>query len=148
MSSLTTVWGASQIWGGNSVAGKQCQRLFTVFWRDALQAGLAVRRSPSCEGRNKAGTYLDPMGLAGRGLARHIDWALVTNVYTRSARHVVGEGALRGRSPRTREGRMTAQMRVESEEERVAGSSGADWNADKSWSGFCRGLREFTPILG
>ena len=33
------------------------------------------------------------------------EWARVTNVYTRSSRHVVGRGALRGRSPRTREGR-------------------------------------------
>ena len=40
------------------------------------------------------------------------DWAPVTNVATQSARHVVGEGALRGRSPRTREGRIgpTAQL--------------------------------------
>ena len=40
------------------------------------------------------------------------DWAHVTNVDTRSYRHVVGEGALRGRSPRTREGRIgpTAQL--------------------------------------
>ena len=33
--------GASQIWGGNSLAGNQCQRwlaLFTVFGRDAVQA--------------------------------------------------------------------------------------------------------------
>ena len=39
------------------------------------------------------------------------DWAPVTNIGTRSARDVVGEGALRGRSPRTREGRIgpTAQ---------------------------------------
>ncbi len=38
---------ASQIGGGNSLAGNQCQRwlaLFTVFGRDAVQApGLAVR---------------------------------------------------------------------------------------------------------
>ena len=42
------------------------------------------------------------------------DWALVANVDTRSARDVVGEGALRGRSPRTREGRIgpTAQTAV------------------------------------
>ena len=31
------------------------------------------------------------------------DWAPVTNVATLPARHVVGPGALRGRSPRTRE---------------------------------------------
>ena len=57
------------------------------------------------------------------------DWALVTNVGTLSARDVVGEGALRGRSPRTREGRIgpTAQMRGESEEER--GESNAAWSA-------------------
>ena len=41
---------------------------------------------------------------------------------------------MRGRSPRTREGRIgpTAQMRVESEDERVAGSSAADRSASSS----------------
>ncbi len=36
----------------------------------------------------------------------------LSNIGTRSARDVVGEGALRGRSPRTREGRIgpTAQL--------------------------------------
>ena len=40
------------------------------------------------------------------------DWAPVTNIDTRSARHVVRPGALRGRSPCTREGRIgpTAQL--------------------------------------
>ena len=51
------------------------------------------------------------------------DKAPGTNVDTRSTRHVVGEGALRGRSPRTREGRIgpTAQKgeaRVKRSEER------------------------------
>ena len=46
------------------------------------------------------------------GWRNSFEWALVTNIDTRSARHVVGEGALRGRSPRTREGRIgpTAQL--------------------------------------
>jgi len=62
-------------------------------------------------GRHKACPYEDLMGLAGRGLARHLRLGTCSNIDTRSIRHVVGEGALRGRSPRTREGRLgpTAQ---------------------------------------
>ena len=70
-----------------------------------------------------AGTYGDLMGLAGRGLAGHI------RLGTRHKwRHPADEaccwpGALRGRSPRTREGRIgpTAQKseeRVKRSEER------------------------------
>jgi len=63
-----------------------------------------------CEGRHGAGSYGDLMGLARRGLAKHLRVGTRPNVDTRSTRHVVG-GALRGRSPRTREGRIgpTAQ---------------------------------------
>ena len=63
------------------------------------------------QGRHKAGTCGDLEGLVGVVRLDTFDWALVTNVDTRSIRHVVGEGALRGRSPRTREGRIgpTAQ---------------------------------------
>ena len=62
-------------------------------------------------GRHKAGTYGDLMGLARRGLAKLFRLGSCYDRDTRSARHVVGEGALRGRSPRTREGRIgpTAQ---------------------------------------
>ena len=64
------------------------------------------------KGRHKAGTYGDLMGLAGRGLA---EFFRLGTCY--ECRHQVGEaccwpGALRGRSPRTREGRIgpTAQL--------------------------------------
>ncbi len=59
--------GASQIWGGNSLAGSQCQRwlgLFTVFGRDAVQApGLAVRWSPPVGEGARAGTWPAPTGI-------------------------------------------------------------------------------------
>ena len=65
-----------------------------------------------CEGRHKAGSCGDLMGQAGRGLAGHVR---IGTCY--EYRHPVDEawpglgGALRGRSPRTREGRIgpTAQ---------------------------------------
>ena len=62
------------------------------------------------QGRHKAGTYGDLMGLAGFGLARHL-----RSGTCHQFRHPVDEalgGALRGRSPRTREGRIgpTAQL--------------------------------------
>ena len=54
-------WGATQFWCGNCPAGNQCQRwlaLFTVFWRDTVQApGLAVRWSPSVGEGARAGTW-------------------------------------------------------------------------------------------
>ncbi len=73
------------------------------------------------EGRHKAGACGDLMGLAGRGLAGHLRLGTCHQY-----RHPVDEalgGALRGRSPRTREGRLgpTAQKneeRVKSSEER------------------------------
>ena len=74
--------------------------------------GLAVESvSWAREGRHKAGTYGDLMGLAGRGQTRHVGLGACSNIDTRPTRDVVGEGALRGRSPRTREGRIgpTAQ---------------------------------------
>ena len=58
------------------------------------------------EGRHKAGTYGDLVGLVGVVRRNSFDWAHVTDVDTGSTRYVVGEGALRGRSPRTREGRI------------------------------------------
>ena len=50
-------------------------------------------------------------GSGGTWLGETLSVGHPPNVGTRSARHVVGEGALRGRSPRTREGRIgpTAQ---------------------------------------
>ena len=58
---------ASQLWGGNSLAGNQCQRwlaLFTVFGRDAVQApGLAVRWSPSVGEGARAGSWPAPTGI-------------------------------------------------------------------------------------
>ena len=75
------------------------------------------------QGRHKAGACGDLMGLAGRGLAGHLR---LGTCYEK--RHPVDEaccwgGALRGRSPRTREGRLgpTAQKseeRVKRSEER------------------------------
>ena len=62
------------------------------------------------------------------------DQAPVTNIDTRSARHVVGEGALRGRSPRTREGRLgpTAQNCSNCSSQQLVVSDGAysggNWN--------------------
>ncbi len=57
---------ASQIWGGNRLAGSQCQRwleLFTVFGRDTVQApGLAVRWNPSVGEGARAGTRSAPTG--------------------------------------------------------------------------------------
>ena len=63
------------------------------------------------EGRHMAGTYGEYVGREGGGLAKLVRLGTCSNRDTRSARHVVGEGALRGRSPRTREGRIgpTAQ---------------------------------------
>ena len=62
-----------------------------------------------CEFGHKAGTYGDLMGLAGRGLAGHLRLG-TCHQYRHPVDEAVG-GALRGRSPRTREGRIgpTAQ---------------------------------------
>ena len=64
-------------------------------------------------GRGQAqGRHLQKFdGNGGRGLAKPFRLGTCWNIDTRSTRHVVGEGALRGRSPRTREGRIgpTAQ---------------------------------------
>ena len=68
----------------------------------------------ACEGRHKAGTYRELTGLKERSVANPSRAGTCYDRDTRSARHVVGEGALRGRSPRTREGRIgpTAQTAV------------------------------------
>ena len=39
-----------------------------------------------CEGRHKAGTYRELMGLAGRGLAGHVRLGTRSNIDTRSGR--------------------------------------------------------------
>jgi len=64
-------------------------------------------------GRHKAGTYGDLMGLVGRGLAGHFRLG-TRHQYRHPVDEAVG-GALRGRSPRTREGRIgpTAQKSEE-----------------------------------
>ena len=63
------------------------------------------------EGRQEAGTYVESGGTSDRGLRNPVEQGPAANVDTRSMRHVVEGGALRGRSPRTREGRIgpTAQ---------------------------------------
>ena len=63
------------------------------------------------QGRHKAGTYGDLMDWRDVVWLDTFDQAPVTNIDTLSTKDVVGEGALRGRSPRTREGRIgpTAQ---------------------------------------
>ena len=96
---------ASQFWGGNSLAGNPCQRWLKSlmgFWRNAWQA----------RGRGESAAVLSTGDWGDVVWPETFDWAPATNVDTRSVRHVVGEGALRGRSPRTREGRIgpTAQL--------------------------------------
>ena len=90
--------------------------MFAVFGRDAVQApGQAVRWSPSVGEGARAGTRPAPTAIRWDWpdvvWPDTFDWAPFADRDTRSARHVVGEGALRGRSPRTREGRIgpTAQ---------------------------------------
>ncbi|MCY4082660.1 MAG: hypothetical protein OXF54_20630 [Caldilineaceae bacterium] len=51
------------------------------------------------EGRHKAGPYGDWVGLVGVVWLDTFDWALVTNVDTRSTRHVVGRGRCGGGAP-------------------------------------------------
>ena len=103
-----------------------------VFWlggRGQAQ-GLPLRERLRGEGEDGAG------GGRGQGHGRHLRgfggagggvWVGgvrsvgdLSDIGTRSMRDIVGGGALRGRSPRTREGRIgpTAQRRGESGEER------------------------------
>ena len=123
---------ASQLWVGNSLAVNQCQRrlaLFTAFWRNAVQApGLAVRWNPSVGEGARAGTRARREGrseervpqfcLSGTGSDSGGAWSGWTpsvrhllRIETRGRRGMLLGGALRGRSPRTREGRIgpTAQ---------------------------------------
>ena len=59
--------GASQIWGGNGLAGNRRQRwleLFAVFGRDVVQAlGPAVRWSPLVGEGARSGTRPAPTGI-------------------------------------------------------------------------------------
>ena len=52
-----------------------------------------------CEGRHGAGSYGDLMGLARRGLAKHLRVGTRPNVDTRSTRHVVGGGVAGAEPP-------------------------------------------------
>ena len=58
------------------------------------------------EGTHKGCPYGGFDGTGGTGLAKPLRLGTCWIVGTRSMREVVGEGALRGRSPRTREGRI------------------------------------------
>ncbi len=122
---------ASQIWGGNSLAG--------------ISASGGWNRLPSLgetQGRHEAGTQGDLMGLAGRGLAGH--FRLGTCYEYRhpvdEARHGLG-GALRGGSPRTREGRIgptahncSGQWSVVSGQRRRSGCLRDGWEVAMVWS--------------
>ena len=112
---------------------------------------VASVRWGGCEGRHKAGSCGELMGQARRGLAGHVRIGTCYEYRHQvdEARHGLG-GALRGRSPRTREGRLgpTAQMRGERGEKRVAVSSGADGNADRSWSELCQRIARVHPHIG
>ena len=80
--------------------------------------------------------------------------APVPNVDTRSARHVVGEGALRGRSPRTREGAcarpprtavVSCQWLVQKSVTAPPLDQGLSWTVPGLTA--ARGLRGLAPIL-
>ena len=79
--------------------------MFTCSWRDAGQTRGESREEGGV--RRECGRSVCVRlvrGLAGRGWRNSLEWAPATNDGSRSMRHVFGEGALRGRSPRTREG--------------------------------------------
>ena len=87
----------------------------------AARAWATTRGAPTVDGGNAGsgvcaayeGTHKGRpfRGFGGTGPAEFFGLGTCPSVATRLARHVVGEGALRGRSPRTREGRLgpTAQ---------------------------------------
>ena len=151
--------GASQIGGGNSLAGNQCQRwlaLFTVFGRDAVQApGLALRWRPvswACEGRHKAGTYRELTGLKERRVANP------SRAGTRpECRHQVGEaccrrGGVAGAEPPHKGGpnrpdRPELQWSVVSGQRRRFTSFRVESGRDMAPVA-ARGTGKFTPILG
>ena len=104
-------WRKSGVGIAPAVAENVCR--LVERWRAAAKPG-RTEGGPlnvGAEGRHKAGTYGKQLGRRMVGLRNPVEQALVANVDTRSMRHVVGGGALRGRSPRTREGRIgpTAQ---------------------------------------
>ena len=137
--SATAVAGvAYRLWARRSAGAKSGRTVASASWG-------------GCEGRHKAGSCGDLMGQAGRGLAGHVRIGTCYEYRhpVDEARHGLG-GALRGRSPRTREGRLgpTAQMRGERGEKRVTGSSGADGNGDRSWSELCQRIARVHPHFG
>jgi len=118
MSSPAKARRAAQIWGGSSLAGNPCQRwleMFTGLWREGGQpASPALPGSPliwGAQGRHMTCPQGELMGTEEPG------WKKLARMGTcHEYRHTVDEaccwpGALRGRSPRTREGRIgpTAQ---------------------------------------
>ena len=95
--------GAFQLWGGNSLTGRPCRRwleLFAGSWRDSGHApGLALAGGLSVRGHG-AGTRPAPTGaVGGSNTGRRLNRADCP--YRSGTRR----GALRGESPRTREGR-------------------------------------------
>ena len=90
---------------------------------------------PVAAGGQAQGRHLQEFdGNGGRGLAKPFRLGTCWNIDTRSTRHVVGEGALRGRSPRTREGRIgptarncSGQWSVVSEGPFAASRGCAEW---------------------
>ena len=75
--------------------------------------------------------------------------APVPNVDTRSARHVVGEGALRGRSPRTREGRIGPTALNCSGQWSEAALPVLDrWWGNRSWPGCSQRYMKVCPHFG
>ena len=106
--------GVGTVWRGISASGgKGCLPSLGETRGRAPEPDCTVESVTwGCEGRHKASPYGEYIGLAGRGLAKLFRLGTRYDRDTRSARHVVGEGALRGRSPRTREGRIgpTAQL--------------------------------------
>ena len=63
--------------------------------------------------RHRAGTYGDLMGLAGRGPAKHLRLGACTEYRHQVDQACCWPGALRGRSPRTREGRIGPTARLQ-----------------------------------
>ena len=126
---------ASRIWGGCGQAqGLPLQAFDDSGMRPRFGVGVGRHKAcpygdseipgcvPDLGGRGQAqGLPLWGVdGNGGRGPAKLFQMGTWWKIDTRSARHVVGEGALRGRSPRTREGRIgpTAPKQGESGEER------------------------------
>ena len=148
--------GASQIGGGNSPAGNQCQRwlaLFTVFGRDAVQApGLALTVGSvrwACEGRHKACPYRELTGLKERRVANP------SRAGTRpECRHQVGEaccrrGGVAGAEP-PHKGGPNRPDRPELQWSVVRGGASptSGLRADWTWLRCCPRYRKVHPNIG